>query len=732
MSNASNTFPICADYVVFSGNNAGTDGDIHLRADNTAAHIQFDNKLRCDKPLEITSKITDVSGGDILSLSTDKTTITHGKSTKFNGAINFNNQTITNASGLQGALSTADITSLNGYNTCDLELDNITSTQNTVKARTENLTTNRVMISNNAGLLASGDFGQTQILRNDLTTSQSVAGDIDLASGKRLRYDGVELVGFTQTQANAITANTAKIGITTQQATDITTNNAKTGITTEQAAAIVSNSAKVGITPSQASQIVSNTTLKVDKSTPTFSGLSDGYAKIASNVLTTSWGVATSDLTGTVSDSQIDSMTATKLTGTIATARLPSVVPLYVMTGTINHGTLSPAVEYCQALGCSFKNATETLTGAKTFSLMPRFAVGMQIGNASLDPTIVKDGTHALSIETYDSGGTSREVLNVGQSIITIDDTNLLMKTGDVWKGASISGDGLFARVGALESDTSATELKDPAGNQRVQVLNSGVNIKTSGGTSKVAFNESTTDSFYVAESAFNVFSPSGTTIFSINAYEASDTNISLNCRCSQHFHDTLRVDGNATMNGDVEVDTAKDFKKEGVAYGAFSKLADLETRLSALETPKYTATSNTITFQPKSSGYDSNSLLFDSSTLWSKNGATGAVLANSDDNFFTLKMFGPTVSTGGGSYVFRLLTHIVLKQETNDSNSAPIVDLPVAFYHHASPHSESPTLTFVPKPLSSGWEVHFHQGGLDSNYTPDTAQFSLELVELR
>ena len=83
---------------------------------------------------------------------------------------------------------------------------------------------------------------------NDFTTAQADAITANTAK-----------VGITTTQASAIVANTAKTGITTTQADAITANTAKTGITTTQADAITANTAKVGITTAQASAIVANT-----------------------------------------------------------------------------------------------------------------------------------------------------------------------------------------------------------------------------------------------------------------------------------------------------------------------------------------------------------------------------------------------------------------------------------------------------------------------------------------
>ena len=81
--------------------------------------------------------------------------------------------------------------------------------------------------------------------------------------------------GITTTQADAITANTAKTGITTSQADAITANTAKTGITTTQADAITANSAKVGISESDKNIGVGSTSL--DAVTTSDNGTAVGY-----------------------------------------------------------------------------------------------------------------------------------------------------------------------------------------------------------------------------------------------------------------------------------------------------------------------------------------------------------------------------------------------------------------------------------------------------------------------
>lgn len=217
MSSQFNTFPISADYVIFSGNNSGADGNIHLRADNTDAHLQFDNRIRCAKDIELKTKIADVSGGKIMELSADKSTVSHGKITKFEATIDFNNQTILNAPSLGGggSLTTADIGSSNGYASADLELDNITTSLNTTKARTENLTTNKIMISNNAGILVAGTFAETDIVRKSVSTGQTlsgpltIGGEVNIPSGESYKINSVALASANLTDGGVLMKTTA-------------------------------------------------------------------------------------------------------------------------------------------------------------------------------------------------------------------------------------------------------------------------------------------------------------------------------------------------------------------------------------------------------------------------------------------------------------------------------------------------------------------------------------------
>ena len=639
-------------------------------------YIQSTNHDGIDFKFDTNGAVFHVPSGDIQTdgaiitntqKSTDGTTISTieddgkykiHKDVKFDSSqsIDFNNCSMSNVGGLNGELSTANIVSLNGYATADLELDNITSTQNTVKNRTENLTVNRMMISNNAGLLASGDFAQTKILRNDLTTQQAVVGDINLASGKRIKYDGVALELSSSSKLNTDLSNIGsavvpeanihssitrdnEVNTATQDDLDLKLNlnlsnlgnavipeaNIHASITRDNEVSNAVIGELSGKMNNDFSNINSGSTLPEANThadiarlaNPTFSGT----VKVPTILSGTGQFLRVNGSTGALekaTPTDTDTNTQYDNTDFVDLSSNQTIAGIKNYTNTSNFfsgfnslGTANvnlnrdsvintqqvfnnayvsgTTVEYCVKRGCSFKDSTETFAGAKVFNntTATRFVNGLSIGDGTTDPSIV-NASDAVSVNTFSSGGASREVFNVGQSTVTVgnsDTVNMLVKgSGDVFQGSAVTGSGLFARVGTLESTSAnASALLDPAGNTRVSVLNSGVNFKNSSGTTRGGYNEATVPSFFFDSSNFNVFSPSGTTIFGMNASNTTDANISADMRCGVHIHETLRVDGNATMNGDVEVDSAKDFKKEGVAYGVYEQLAALTQTIADL-----------------------------------------------------------------------------------------------------------------------------------------------------
>ena len=320
-------FPITADHLVFCGNNVGLDGDVHIQTQEHTSKIHLDNHTVFEKELNVKDKINDNDGDNIFQLSTNDTKIEHNKLTKFNQNIDFNDKEVTNLAGFDGKFTSSQILSSNRLgqsapnNTLDKEIDDILIDVGNNTNRTSGLTTNKIMRSNNSGTLQPATFDVDKIVRNDLTSQQELVGDINLASGKRIKYNnvaieindntkldkdfgnigsnilpeantdssiarvlalnngldlkadktGVVFTGDVSLNTGAITAskplevNAQKKIVTstnllmTQAERDaIPLNTAKTGITAQQASDIQTNNAKTGITAQQASDIQTN------------------------------------------------------------------------------------------------------------------------------------------------------------------------------------------------------------------------------------------------------------------------------------------------------------------------------------------------------------------------------------------------------------------------------------------------------------------------------------------
>ncbi len=94
-----------------------------------------------------------------------------------------------------------------GYAHLDAEIDALTVSTNNALTRTQGFTTNKILRSNGAGLIEEASFDTDKCLRNDLNTQQAVNGDINLASGKRIKYDGVAVELSSSAKLNTDLSN---------------------------------------------------------------------------------------------------------------------------------------------------------------------------------------------------------------------------------------------------------------------------------------------------------------------------------------------------------------------------------------------------------------------------------------------------------------------------------------------------------------------------------------------
>jgi len=78
-----------------------------------------------------------------------------------------------------------------GYANINQEIDALTQTATTAKSRTEGLTGGKLLIASGGGFVSSSSFAPSDLIQSGNVNQQTLAGDINLASGKRIKYDGV-------------------------------------------------------------------------------------------------------------------------------------------------------------------------------------------------------------------------------------------------------------------------------------------------------------------------------------------------------------------------------------------------------------------------------------------------------------------------------------------------------------------------------------------------------------
>jgi len=232
--------------------------------------------------------------------------IPNSNSIGFQKPVNFGNNAISGIAGISLTASQIQSSNYNGQ-TLDHELDLLTTAQNTILGRTQGLTANRLAISNNAGILATGSLIESNL--NTLSGNQTISGnkthsgDIiidDLTASRLVLSDGSKKLvsGIAENTINILAGNQTISGNKTHSG-DITIND----LTASKL--VVSDSNKKLVSSVALSELA-----QLD-SAPVFTGIVRGASfkqgASALNFSHLAGSVGFSAITGSVADSQLSS-----------------------------------------------------------------------------------------------------------------------------------------------------------------------------------------------------------------------------------------------------------------------------------------------------------------------------------------------------------------------------------------------------------------------------------------
>ena len=237
--------------------------------------------------------------------------------------------------------------------------------------------------------------------------------------------DNNDKTGITSTQSANIVTNNGKTGITSTQASNIITNNGKTGITSTQASDIIANNAKITFSGTNLTELQNATSnistltsdlstlnqdvgfvdaLKVNKSTPTFSGLSNGLCLITGNVLSGGHSLVASDIPSIpatkintqLSVAQIPNLDGSKIVSLLDSSVIPNLPATKITSGVINISRI-PSLPISKINDFTpIQNAIDANTNKITFS--------------SSNLTELQNATSNISTLTSDLSTTNQDV----------------------------------------------------------------------------------------------------------------------------------------------------------------------------------------------------------------------------------------------------------------------------------------------------------------------------------
>jgi len=466
------THTIDADNIVIGGLRAeGAEIDVKTTG---GEHLKFNQDVITTGSIRGDSYAT--QSGDVWAIPT-------ANSIGFQKPVNFGNNAI---SGIAGITLNATQVSSSNYSgqSLDHELDQLTSSQNTILARTQGLTANKIMVSNGAGLLSASSLAETDLFRfnqasnqyqgsgTNTVYSQTQSSDASTAlnylqmrqgSGSNATEMGLRMFGDEQAFLFQDTIQLKDVGTGSYPGTNIgqikgSGINLISGKTYQINGSALNFSNLAGSVADN--QLTSNIPL-LDATENNFTGIIDGASFKQGNS-----ALNFSHLAGTCSTGQIPSLPASQITsGTFSTDRIPSLPTSKITSGTFIDARI-PALATSKITSGTFVDAripslatskitSGTFATARIPSLPASQITSGTIADARLPTTILKSTTAETIINTGNTNGTNFHIRHSsnfqGAPSLSVEDYNAM-------------GSQLQAGILTLDSDDVAIKNTDSDG----------------------------------------------------------------------------------------------------------------------------------------------------------------------------------------------------------------------------------------------------------------------------
>jgi len=569
---------------------------------------------------------------------------TTSNSIDFLKPVDFNNQILSGIAGI--SLNATQISSSNySGQTLDHELDQLTSAQNTILARTQGLTANKLMVSNGAGLLSTSSLAETDLFRFNQASNQYQGSGTNTVYSQTQSSDSSTALNYFQMRQGS-GGNATEMGL--RMFGDEQAFLFQDTIQLKDVGDGSYPGTNIGQIKNSGINLITGKTYQIN-------GADLNFTNLAGSVSTGQIpNLASSKITsGTFADSFIPNLASSKITsGTFDIARLPSLPTSQITSGTF-------ADSFIPNLASS-KITSGTFDIARLPNLPASQITSGIIADARLPTTILKSTTAETIINTGNTNGTNFHIRHSsnfqGAPSISVEDYNSV-------------GSQLQAGILTLDSDDVAIKNSDSDGgvvfyNNTNTFLgrldNDGMNIK-SGLTYKVngtaistittgaqtlegvktfadqpifanGINASTS-SILGASSGTHSHTIHGTvdlqaTITQVAGKEANFRTTVVTGNLTQtggntsltgnltHTGGTVDITGDILLDGHMTVDTGHDIKILNDSVGIFSRVSTLEGNRRLLHILGSTTVNTSLVMSckfwslPMNSGYANNDLI--------------------------------------------------------------------------------------------------------------------------